>query len=175
MGVRGNERADSEAKVAVVSGQWVNNKVDYLQITSYLSQEYKDLDVAFVSTLNCGAGFWYIKDFTHFNIGFFRGSGLNRGDACRIIRMIAGYAFTGYYLFRINARDTNCKCGAPVQDLNHLFFECSILSLPRNKMYSDLLKLEVATPFSIKHILSIINVKISKVLIKFIGDANLKI
>lgn len=176
VGVRGNERADSEARDAATSGLQINNRVDYIQVTSHLKQEYKSLDAAFVSTLNSGAGVRYTKDFSHFNIRFFRVLDISRRDACRIVRMIAGYAYTGYYLFRSNARDNpNCDCGAGIQDLNHLFFECQLLSRSRSKLYDDLLKLEMVTPFSIKSVLYSINVKICKVLIKFIDDAKLKI
>lgn len=176
VGIRGNEKADSEAKSAATSGQVINNLVDYLQITSHLRNEYKELDIKFVNTLNSEAGSWFTKDLSHFNISMLRGADLGRSEACKLIRMIADCAYTGYYLFRINARDSpNCECGARIQDLNHLFFECVLLSEPRKKLYTELLKMELPTPFSIKYVLFRLNIKICKLVSKFIDDAKLRI
>lgn len=167
---------DAEAKAAADSGQSINNKVDYLQVTANLTHEYKELDDIFLNTLNSNAGKWFIDNFKHFNIGFFRGSDLNRKDACLIIRLIAGYALTGYYRFRMGRRDSpTCECGAPIQDLNHLFFECLNLTQHRRKLYSNLLRLEVPTPLSIITVLNNIDVKTCETLIKFIEDTKLKL
>lgn len=92
--VRGNERVDTEAKTAAISGQTIINKVDYRQLTSHFSDGYSLININFINTLNVEAGNFYMRDFTNLNIRFTSGLSFNRNDCCKLIRVVTGYALT---------------------------------------------------------------------------------
>lgn len=45
----------------------------------------------------------------------------------------------------------------------------------RQKMYEELIKMEIFPPFSVLYILSIVDAKVAKVILKFISNANLNL
>lgn len=176
VGVAGNERADKEAKEAAESGISINNKVDYNQLISSLKVKYLELDKEFLSYLNIKAGKDFFRNFSEFDIKFFRGLSLLSRESSVIIRLVTGYAYTGYYLYRIGVRNSPaCECGSKIQDINHIFLSCNLFENQRRLLFKNLINLKVFPPYSMISLLSILDDKIAKIIIKFVHNSKINI
>lgn len=99
-----------------------------------------------------------------------------RVDACRLIRIVTGYAFTNQYLHRIGARESSeCEYGFDTQDLNHILWSCSRFNSQRDAFLVLLAREELFPPFSSNHLFAILNAKLAKYLTKFLNASSLKL
>lgn len=167
--MEGNERADVEAKVAAESGVELSNKVDYNQLIAHLTGEYSNIDRRFLDSLNGSAGKNFRENFSHFNIKFFRKLSLIKRESSIIIRLIAGYSYTGHYLYRLGLRDSPaCECGYEDQDINHIYLQCNLYDDIRRILFRDLSKLKCYPPYSMTYLFYILDSKIAKSILNFI-------
>lgn len=176
MGIVGDERADKEAKAAAESGIVIHNKVEHNQLSSYLRNTYNYLDKEFLNSSNVRAEKSFFDNFAHFNIKFFGKLSLIRRESSKIIRLVAGYSFTGHYLHRIGLRESpECECRNSDQDINHIFLQCRLLENQRSLLFNSLIKLRVFPPYSMIYLLSILDDNIAKLLLKFLHGTDLNL
>lgn len=54
-----------------------------------------------------------------------------------IVQILTGHGKTREYLKRFNFKDSNlCDCGAGVQDINHILYECELMEIYRQELIS---------------------------------------
>lgn len=120
-GILNNERVDELAKLAFYEGLAMLNKVNFRQISSFLSEEYERLDAGFMGSLNTVAGRFYLQNDLRVSARSVRSLSSNREDSCTLLRIVAEYAFTNHYKHRMGLIDSpGCGCGFEDQDLEHI-------------------------------------------------------
>lgn len=107
----------------------------------------------------------------YINLGskpWFHRSGFSRWEIVTINRLRADHYSAAASLFRKNiVSSPSCKCGAELQDANHLLWQCRDFCQERTVLLSDLSKFNVDKPYLIENILMDLNFEVLRTLLKF--------
>ncbi|XP_077276971.1 uncharacterized protein LOC143905419 [Temnothorax americanus] len=175
-GILGNERADSAAKEASLSGTSLNNKISHKDISSHLLYAYIDIDAGFLDRINNGSGRFYMENLAdqNLNLSFLSKFRISRRDFGIMARLLAGYPYTNVIKYRFGIGESpSCPCGWEYQDVDHLFWACSRFESGRSRFLRSLFDLELLAPFSCLYLYSNLNYKIVKAILSFIKDCDL--
>jgi len=119
-------------------------------------------------------GRYYLNNFKDIKFKSLKKLITNFKDCVIMNRVITGYSYTRAYLYKMRLIDSPmCNCGNTIQDLNHVFWACPILSEEKSKIYGILRGLKLLDSFSLEYLLGNINKKIATSL-KYIKMANTK-
>jgi len=84
--------------------------------------------------VNTRVGDYYLNNFKEIKFKFLRKLTINNKDYKILNRVVTGYLYTKAYLYKMRLIDSPmCNCGKAIQDLNHVFWACPILSNERSK------------------------------------------
>jgi len=98
--------------------------------------------------VNTRVGGYYLNNFKEIKFKFLRKLNTNFKDCVIMNRVITDYSYTRAYLYKMRLIDSPmCNCGNAIQDLNHVFWACPILSEERSKMYRILKRLKTSRSF----------------------------
>jgi len=76
--------------------------------------------------------------------------------------------------FSLLVNSTACLCGYDYQDINHIFWSCS-LKEERKILVTILRNLKLQDPFSVEYVLGKLNKKIAATICKYMEIANVKL
>lgn len=78
--------------------------------------------------------------------------------------------------YKVGISDSpDCECDLAVQDMDHIFWSCHLNSDPRKILINALAKKDIFPPFSVKHVLALLDVDVARAVIRFIRMANLSL
>jgi len=162
------------AKEAVLVGSPLNNHITIKELLSNFQKNYSDIDRKFIYEVkDTTVGKYYIDNFIDIKFKFIRRIVNKKNDSKSLNRLVTGYSYTKSFLYKMKLVDSpNCKCNMAIQDINHIFWECPILSIERMVMYENLRKLKLQDPFSTEYLLGNLNKKIAAIICKFIEKSN---
>ncbi|KAJ8919751.1 hypothetical protein NQ315_006280 [Exocentrus adspersus] len=175
--IKGNQTADTLAKIGRDLNVPVDIKVDKKDILAIIREQIRDEWNGQWSTLLQNKGAAYRCLVTNFpkKPWFSTMPFKNRRHLTTIIRMRTGHCLTYKHLNRIGILDTpNCECGQ-VGDLTHIILECPINEIPGIDIYVELSKAGNPTPMSIYTILRNLNVQSTNILINFLNYNNVNL
>lgn len=165
-GIKGNESVDELAKKEAVDGSITTNKIEGL---NYLQNKYQKLDRAHLE-IKFIIGKYYFENFCKFNFKYLLKFNLHKNISGKIITIVSNFAFTNATKHKIGIVDSpSFLCGHEFQDINYIFWNCSLLTKEKKIMIKDLVKQGIQLPVSIEYVLNNINFKIMKFLLKFLA------
>jgi hypothetical protein len=173
-GILGNERADSLAVDAVVSGD-VSSYKNYCHDLLLLPKRYLQLSWEFFwfwSSLETGAYYHRIQSDIPLKPWFYSKKTFNRREISCITRMRLGHTCAPSHLAKFNIiSDPKCDCGAEEADVNHIILSCPLYD--RTVFLDALQSKDVPFPTEISSLLG--NLHIYNILAKFICENNIKL
>ncbi|XP_044743249.1 uncharacterized protein LOC123305559 [Chrysoperla carnea] len=101
---------------------------------------------------------------------------VGRKNITTIGRLRTGHNSLPAHLHKINVvPDTNCRCGYPYCDINHVIFACPLFNQHRPMLLSSLARMGVFGPYFIPHLLSLNNYDILSTICSFLNKTQLPI
>lgn len=168
-GIPGNEKADSLAKDAIVSGEFM---YDFLNPDDLIIKLKENM----ISTWQ---NHWDESSKTKGNLfskiqptipskPWFSKLSLNKFSTSSICRMRIGHCCHNVHLTKIQVKNSAmCECRLEKEDLDHIFFSC-----PINNSYKDfipdLIKIDVLPPYNIASLLSSVDKRVYKIISNFL-------
>jgi len=144
---------DVLAKEASIRDVTLNNNITCRKIISSLKLNYDMIDNQHLFTDRKSVGTYYLINFSDIKFPFIKKITKNKKECGSLSRIITGFPMTKTYLFKMKiANSLKCLCGTLNQDLNHLFWECPILTSERFLLYKILRKLNLMDSFSIEFV-----------------------
>lgn len=101
----------------------------------------------------------------------------NRRHITTIIRLRTGHCLTGEMLHKLNIKeDPYCECGL-TENLNHIFFECSINAIPGLDLYTFFIKelKFISAPLTIFNVLNTPTEQSTDIIIKYLNHNKMKL
>jgi ribonuclease HI len=169
----GNERADRIAKAAAIRTPtpFFNRTTDYIKYKARkkLCKDWSQHWQQFRRTHPNAAASDHIRFPPRIKLHpFHKNPKCGRKLHAQLIRAITGHGRHGAYLFKIGSADTpGCHCGAPIQDIAHLFVDC-----PKYKRARKFLR-GFSRTINLSHVFS--DTEGLKAALKFLGQGNLDI
>lgn len=170
LGIEGNEKADSLAKLGTISG---SNPFDFrIPISDVFpilkSNMIRSWEGNWANTKTL-TGAFYAGIQNHIpNKPWFHGKKKSKRFISCISRMRIGHCSIASHLFKIRVLDSPlCQCGVENETLDHVFFNCKNHSSFKG-IYRLLIKITHQSPLSIPYLLSLNNSRVYSVLYKFI-------
>lgn len=168
--ILGNELADKLADLGRIMPRPQNILIyKYDILPRFKTQILHDHNLEWKSSFE-NAGRWYreIQQFFPKVPWFKLFPYINRRHITTIIRMRTNHCLTRAHLFKIKVRDSPlCDCGLH-EDLDHIFFQCTIRRIPNLDMYKEFFLQGYSLPLNIKSVLHDINPSSINLLMKFI-------
>lgn len=169
-GIPGNEKADSLAKDAIISGdflyKFLNPDDIFIKLKENMIstwQNYWD-----ESSKTKGNHFFIIQPTIPSKPWFSRLS-LNKFSTSSICRMRIGHCCHNVHLTKIHVKNSAmCECRLDVEDLNHIFFSCPINNSYKN-FIPDLISTGIFPPYNIACLLSSVDKRVYKVISSFLN------
>nr|XP_012153232.1 PREDICTED: uncharacterized protein LOC105664225 [Megachile rotundata] len=175
-GIPGNEIADAAAKEATKNMPELQEKLPYSDIVSLLKQEmWRHSEEAWLFEAKNKGTKYFDTFFERRQKPGFYGHDLPR----YITSWVTRYRVNHYNLKASLARlriisDSNCDCGYSCQDLNHILWDCPLLTRQRDKMLSALAKHRWKQPLRIEPFLQGPNISGIKIITAFLKECNLQ-
>lgn len=173
--IKGNEIADKLAKDAINSGDTFPFKNIVPDLIS-LPKEHLHVcweDKWNTTSLTKGKAYKRIQQTVPLKPWFSKIQ-LSKFATSSLIRMRLGHVCTASHLTRIGiCNNSLCACGAGDEDLNHIFFQCSLHDC--SSFLDSLVSLRVPLPTSIPTLLSCINPHLFNLISKFLTENNIKL
>ncbi|CAK9820040.1 hypothetical protein ANTQUA_LOCUS10419 [Anthophora quadrimaculata] len=177
-GIQGNEQVDREAKEAAQSAVNVVHTVPHTDIFPLLKQKitkntHKELTRQ--ASFKGGAYFnkYYSDSSTH---PWFHNKKLPRHTTVWINRLRSNHYNLKASLKRVNiVQDTRCQCGFPVEDIDHMLWDCTCTQAHRQEMVQQLGTKRLTPPYKIEKFLKSPNITALKIIDDFLCKNNLNL
>ncbi|KMQ93494.1 rna-directed dna polymerase from mobile element jockey [Lasius niger] len=139
VGILGNETADHLAKEAINKGGPVDYMIPhtdfYESVRETLNKRTKDTLLSLAEHV----GSSYFNNFPITPHAWFSKLKLNRLKIVTTCRIRSNHYNLNYSLYRCNIVDSpSCRCGAPQQDINHVLWNCPLLTLYRSSLLESI-------------------------------------
>ncbi|CAK9802720.1 hypothetical protein ANTQUA_LOCUS3443 [Anthophora quadrimaculata] len=177
-GIQGNEQVDRESKEAAQSAVNVVHTVPHTDIFPLLKQKitkntHKKLTRQ--ASFKGGAYFnkYYSDSSTH---PCFHNKKLPRHTTVWINRLRSNHYNLKASLKRVNiVQDTRCQCGFPVEDIDHMLWDCTRTQAHRQEMVQQLGAKRLTPPYKIEKFLKSPNITALKIIDDFLYKNNLNL
>lgn len=169
-GITGNETVDKLATEALVLESVDIKDFYYYNADGKLRESLKIDSVEFIKKESDSKGVKYfsLKD-QILNKPWFKSANKDRDIICFISRLRTGHTCCSSHLTNKNIKtDRTCECGFPNQDLNHMFFECSLHYEQSSKLLSDILNINPLVSRDVVSLAFSSNWKIYRLLFSFV-------
>ncbi|XP_029680875.1 uncharacterized protein LOC115246299 [Formica exsecta] len=142
MGILGNETADYLAKKAIIKGQLSPKQLPHSDFYSIPRRKYIEDSSKFLKFQARQKGAKYFNSFEEIILKpWFHKLKLNRESIVTCCRIRSDHYALNHSLHRCNlVADPSCPCGAPRQDVDHVFWGCPRFNGPRTTLLSQLWK-----------------------------------
>ncbi|CAK9832756.1 hypothetical protein ANTRET_LOCUS9540 [Anthophora retusa] len=177
-GILGNEQADREAKEAAQSAEIEVHSVPHTDIFPLLKQK---IDGNTYNQLTRQARFkggsYFSKYYSGFNSHpWFHNKKLPRHFIVWINRVRSNHYNLKASLKRVNiVQNTGCQCGFPVEDIDHVLWDCTCYQKHRQKMVQRLGAKGLLPPYTIEMFLKGPNISAMKIIDEFVIKNNLRL
>lgn len=105
---------------------------------------------------------YYFPIFPWFN----KISYIDRQHTTTLLRIRTGHFWNGSHLFKFGIKDSPlCECGN-LEDINHIFLDCNVLS--NNNIYWNLVKLGSPTSLSMETAINLKNIRVVRYILAFL-------
>ncbi|XP_046144405.1 uncharacterized protein LOC123988423 [Osmia bicornis bicornis] len=177
-GIEGNELADRHAKAAAQSIVKQLSQVPYTDVFPLLKQKIKDSADIELTRQGRYKGTKYFREFYAKSKAqpWFHNKNLSRHTTVWINRARANHFHLKASLARVGmAQDTRCQCGYPMEDIDHILWDCTLTREYRKEMLQQLRAKGVSPPFSIDTLLVTPNISALKIIEVFLIKNSLKL
>lgn len=166
----GNEKADSLAKQAAEQGTVINNKIPFTDLNQLIKKKLKTRWQAEYSEAPTGRKYKSIEAVIPSKPWFH--SEINRHFISTISRIRSNHCMCQKYKYKISMATTeDCVCGE-VGDLQHLFMECTYYN--SGILVNEMIRLGLAQPFNLDSLLALNDIRVYRLLYKFLRDHQLE-
>lgn len=154
-GILGNETADRLAKNATTSGTIINDLTPHTDFYSIARTAYHDNSTSFLKNQSRHKGKQFFLHFTELQPKpWFYYIEADREAIVTCNRIRSNHYSLNASLFRCNiVHDSSCHCGHPLQDVDHILWQCPLFAATREDLIKQLLKNKIHPPFHIHGIL----------------------
>lgn len=130
LGILGNETANMLAKRAIIHGVPITSLLSYSDFYELLRDKFQKNSERILKPQATYKGTVYFNFFPNFSLKtWFKNMKISRESITSISRLRSGHYALNYSLFRCNlSKVPGCQCGHPLQDANHIFWNCPLLS-----------------------------------------------
>lgn len=177
IGVTGNDKADSSAKIASNSDAELEARIP----PTDFRHNYKLSASAQTKEQNLNQGMkkgveYFQTHVTNSNKPWFHKKNLSRKDTVTINRCRANHYNLAASLSRVKLIDSpKCDCSFETQDLNHVIWNCPLYENQREKLTNELKKCKKYSPYSINPFLAECDITALKLICIFFEKCDLRI
>ena len=175
--IPGNESVDQMAKDAANGESLMNVGIpssDLIDTYRKISLEHNKNELI-NSSISTGK-FYFLNFFKESKRPWYFNKGLPREAISLFNRIRCGHTNLNSSLFKYKITKTSlCKCGKDDDTIEHIFWQCHLYNIERDKMLLKLRKFQPYGPYSIINFLTDMNSKIIDILYTFIKNIKINI
>ena len=164
------------AKLATDLEPIVKN-IPYTDLRTIMRNKAKLSTIKNIEHLGKTKGIFYFQNYHNKNAKpWFYNKNISRELAVTINRCRSGHNNLKESLFKINViQDPLCQCGASVENLNHIVWQCHLFDQQRINLIQELSKCKQYLPLDITTFLVKPNIYIMRLINKFLQNCNIRI
>ncbi|KMQ89246.1 pol-like protein [Lasius niger] len=153
--ILGNETADHLAKRAITDGQLVPDLLPHSDLFTIPREDLIRNTTNHLKTQGTHKGKTYFNSFEEFKLKpWLKKIKSGREGIVTCCRIRSCHYALNHSLHRCNLiTDPSCPCGFPIQDADHIFWDCPIPADSRTTLLNRLLKLKKYPPYKIQDLL----------------------
>ena len=175
-GLTGNENVDKLAKSATLIDPTIKH-IPHTDLRNHIVQREKLASKMSIEELGLIKGVSYFEYFHNsFSKPWFYNKNMDRDLITTINRCRSGHYNLNESLHKIKVvPDSSCSCGYPVENLNHVIWQCPRFDQERKSLVSKLIHCGYQLPVDITEFLSKPNIKMMSYVNEFFNNCQIKI
>lgn len=176
MGVGGNESVDALAKAATNKPLTNYYEIPHTDLFEKFKSQAVQQSNSTIKTQGLHKGKKYFELYYNEKTKpWFYNKKLKRANIVTINRCRANHYHLAASLYRINVIDSPlCPCGQE-QNINHVLWQCDLYDSQRIKFIKALINVKLQLPLCIESLITDPNVKVCKIIHRFLTDCELKV
>lgn len=175
--IKGNELADKLAKFAITNGKKIDIPLPVNDLEEEIKANLLKSHYSFIKRQQLIKGTTYFKNYFKENPKpWFYMTNMKRSHITTINRLRSNHYSLAESLYRKNmVTSPSCPCGAPIEDIDHVLWECTKYDQQRTTLIKKLNRNKTLPPFNTTAILKDPKGKNAKFVTEFLESCDLKV